>query len=353
MIHRFSNYFESFNKKMILKYYAFDFDDNILYMPTKIHMEEKSNDGTWLPKSVSTSEFAEVRNDKEKWRIPSDAFSEFRDFGPRGEEAFLLDTISAISNEKFGPAWSDFVECLTNGSLFAIITARGHESNAIRLGIEWIIDNVLTKDEIYLMYNNLVKFSYLFSPDKNIEFDRILRGIPSQNSLIKTYLDNCDFIGVSSPSRGGTPDNPEMAKEEALIKFNKKINGFAKKIGLKAKIGFSDDDLKNVKHIEDLVDGFSHERFSNISEFIVKGTKNPKSITRKVRKMIETSNQAPGLESSVLKFTQFGNMTSHLYPEDIDIRQDDIASSFRKATKYLAKTSKNILGKRKRKKSSK
>src|SRR5690606_35019183 len=131
-----------------------------------------------------------------------------------------------------GPSWEDFIECLINGSLFSIITARGHESNTMRLGIEWIIDNVMSNDDLYEMYNNLLKFTYLFKEEDS--FDRILRGKPSDNKLFKLYLDNCDFVGVSAPSRGGSPANPEVAKEEALMDFKGKIDKFAKSIGVKA-----------------------------------------------------------------------------------------------------------------------
>jgi hypothetical protein len=202
------------------------------------------------------------------------------------------------------------------------------------------------------MYSNLLKFAYLFNQDTTQE--RILKGKPSENKLVKEYLNNCDFVGVSSPSRGGSPDNPEKAKEEALLEFQDKIDGFASKRGLKAKIGFSDDDLKNVKHIEDLYTNLSKERFPNIIEFTVKGTKNPENITKKVRtmesKINETSQQAPGTENSVLKFTQFGNMAAQLNPQGPDQRQDDFDNQFKRQTKYLAKTSKDILGGKKSKK---
>ena len=114
-----------------LLYYAFDWDDNILSMPTVIHMDHLI-DGDWVPEDVSTADFAKVRGDSENWRVingdPAAAFSEFRDNGPRGMNAFLEDVKKAISMKRFGPAWSDFIECLSNGSVFAIITARGHES---------------------------------------------------------------------------------------------------------------------------------------------------------------------------------------------------------------------------------
>jgi hypothetical protein len=345
-------YLKKFNEninKYFLKFYAFDWDDNILYMPTKIHMD-KLIDGEWVPTDVSTAEFADVRNDKENWRIlnndPDEAFSEFRDFGPRGENAFLDDAKSAISSNKLGPAWDDFIECLSNGSLFAIITARGHEADAMRKGIEWIIDNVLSSDQLYEMYNNLLKFAYLFKSD--VEFDRMLKGNPSNNDLVKLYLDNCEFVGVSAPSRGGSPSNPEKSKEEALMDFKRKIDKFSSQIGIKAKIGFSDDDIKNVKHIEDLIDNLNHEQFPNIIHYVVKGTKDPSMITKKVKTLTETSHQTPGLESSVMAFTQFNNMTNRLYPKGMDGRQDDYLNEFRRKTEFIAKNSKEILKKKKK-----
>jgi hypothetical protein len=36
----------------VLLYYAFDWDDNILVMPTKIHMEKRVGD-RWIPTTVS------------------------------------------------------------------------------------------------------------------------------------------------------------------------------------------------------------------------------------------------------------------------------------------------------------
>ena len=354
MIKRFNQFISENKDSEYLLYYAFDWDDNILNMPTKIHMDHLV-DGEWIPTEVSTAEFAEVRNDKDNWRIDYGvAFIEFRDQGERGDLAFLEDVKSAITQGKFGPAWDDFIECLSNGSLFAIITARGHEADAMRKGIEWIIDNILTEEQVYSMYNNLLKYSYHFSDSRGEDKDRILRGQPSQNELIKNYLDNCDLVGVSSPSRGGSPDNPEKAKEDALLLFKAKVNDFAEKLGKKAKVGFSDDDLKNVKHIEDLIDNLHKEQFPNIVEFSVKGTKDPKNITKKVRtmesKVNETSQQTPGTENSVLKFTQFGNMAAQLNPQGPDQRQDDFANQFKRQTKYLAKTSKDILGNKKRKK---
>ena len=357
MIKKFNHFISESKDSEYLLYYAFDWDDNILNMPTKIHMENLV-DGEWVPKSVSTAEFADFRNDKENWRVDYNvAFVDFRDQGERGDKAFLEDTKTAISQGKFGPAWDDFIECLSNGSIFAIITARGHEAPAMRMGIEWIIDNILTEDQLYQMYNQLMKYSYFFG-DTNVENERILRGQPSKNPLISSYLDSCEYVGVSSPSRGGSPANPEKAKEDALLDFKAKVNDYAQNVGISAKIGFSDDDLGNVKHIEDLIDNLKNEQFPNIVEFVVKGTKDPENITKKVlsreEPVTETSQQTPGLESSVLPFTQFNNMTNKLYPSGSLNRQDDFANQFRRQVDYLSKNSKEMRKEiKKNKKSSK
>jgi hypothetical protein len=226
----------------------------------------------------------------------------------------------------------------------------------MRRGVEWIIDNVLSEEQIFSLYNNLLKFAYYY--DISTERDRILKGIPSQNELIKLYLDNCDFVGVSAPSRGGTPDNPEKAKEEALLSFKSKVDRLSGQLGMKAMIGFSDDDLGNVAHIEALADNLNHEQFPNIIKFVVKGTKDPENITKKVTMMnlpeepiSETSHQTPGLENSVLPFTQFGNMTARLNPTDAMTRQDDFYNQFKRQVDYLAKTSKELRKNKKRKSS--
>ena len=343
MITKYSKFFESDTSKkknLTLSYYAFDWDDNILYMPTVIHMEMRQGD-EWVPVDVSTKDFAEKRNDPD-YRLldqsPESAFSEFRDNGPRGESAFLEDLKSAISQKEFGPAWGDFVECLSEGALFAIITARGHESGPMRMGVEWLIDNVLTEEQLNEMYNNLLKFEYLFKDSS--ESERLLRGVPSKNPVIKRYLDNCEFIGVSSPSRGGSPSNPEKAKEIALIGFKEKVNQFAKSLGVTAKIGFSDDDPGNVKHIEDLVKNLHHETFSHIKEFNVKKTTG--GDIEKFRRTIESnisSDGTPGLEGSVMKFTQYNNMKDTLFTDS----EDSGNTSLKRGSKQLAKMSKEIL----------
>ena len=146
-----------------LYYYAFDWDDNIIHMPTIIHMEHLI-DGKWVAEDVSTDMYAVIRKDNTNWRpINNNSYEsllEFRDTGKRGDNAFIEDCIISIKNKDFGPSWKDFISCIKNGSIFAIITARGHMSITLRKAIEYIINNVMTDDDIDMMYNNLIKFYY-------------------------------------------------------------------------------------------------------------------------------------------------------------------------------------------------
>lgn len=305
-----------------LLYYAFDWDDNILRMPTVIHME-RLVDGDWVPTDVSTAEFAVVRSDSENYRLlngdPAAAFSEFRDNGPRGGEAFLLDVKKAIAESRFAPAWNDFIECLTSGALFAIITARGHEPEGMRPGIEYIIDSVLTDEQKQDMYNHLLSYLYMYKSENIDEVPRILQDLstPSKDPIVKAYLDNCDLVGVSAPSRSGSASNPEKAKEDALMEFTDKVDRFASMVGRKAMIGFSDDDPGNVKHITDLAKNLHHERFANIVSFTVKDTNKPSEPKKFVRTFDRFSEgNDPLLASTISMRTPNAAMSGDLDMKD-------------------------------------
>jgi hypothetical protein len=327
-----------------LLYYAFDWDDNILNMPTVIHME-KFIDGDWVPTDVSTSDFAVVRGDSDNWRIlngdKSAAFSEFSDNGPRGEDAFLLDVKKAITENRYAPAWEDFIECLTSGAIFAIITARGHEPEGMRPGIEYVIDNVLNDDQKQKMYNHLLAYLYMFK-DENIDnVPKLLEDLstPSKDPIVKTYLDNCDLVGVSSPSRSGSASNPEKAKEDALMQFADKADRFAKMVGKKVKIGFSDDDPGNVRHITDLAKNLHHERFANIISFTVKDTNKPQEPSKFVRTFDKFSEGIDPMQASTVSMrlpnaAMSGNIGG----------SDPHATALRIKSKELAKISDEITG---------
>ena len=359
MIKRFEKFSEEGTE---LHYYALDWDDNILHMPTKILMDRKDGDN-WVPIEASTAEFAKFRQDTENFRLrdndPSKAFSEFRDTGARGDSAFLEDVKTAVTQNYLAPSWDAFIKCLTEGALFAIITARGHEPNSIRKGVEFIIDNVLAKlpsinpnftlaDE---MFQHLRKFGYFFGTEHSDESQ--LRGTPSQNSLVKSYLDSCSFFGVSSPTFAqefgeASASNPEVAKEIALKFFIERCNEFGRNIGAKeVSVGFSDDDPKNVEHVEK----FFKENLPNMGvKLSLIKTTDPKLPGGEMKKFTETSHQTPGLESSVLPFTKWNNMTQRLYPSSKDAPTDDYHNRLKNFTNQSQDLYKKFGYKRKKKK---
>lgn len=344
MIKRYSQYILEDVSKIDLHYLALDWDDNILHMPTKIHMDHLVN-GEWIPEDVSTAKFAEIRGDKENWRLrnndPTQAFSEFRDTGKRGSKAFLEDTIEAIDKGEFGPSWDAFIEYLSKGTIFSIITARGHEPSSIRTAVEYIIDNVLTDGQKVELYSHCLKFAYLFRTDYD-SYDRIPKGQISKTRLIIDYLDNCDFYGVSSQycinkfNLDASALEPEKAKEMAIKEFTKKIDNFGKKIGANVSLGFSDDDVRNVKHIEKL---FRDELALNYAmKYNIYDT-SKREIKGGVRtrikgNLVETQtsfgsgNATWGTDSSILPFTKWNNMTQNLYPSGAN-SNDDYQNQFR------------------------
>lgn len=370
MIRRF-NENKNFSQDTVkLRYWAFDWDDNILDMPTKILMDQNVA-GSWKPVEVSTAEFAQVRNDTENYRIrngsPVEAFSEFRDTGIRGNRAFIEDVEHCIEEGHFAPAFEKFLECLSEGGIFSIITARGHEPSSIKQGVEYIIDNVLTQragsvtgmtmaDE---MFQNLKKFKYWFESQGGTSYK--LSGKPSSDPLVQEYLNHCDYFGVSSESfakkfSGGSVQAPEESKKQALIYSINRCFAYAKQLEeimnrpVRVTYGMSDDDPKTSQHIKDLFRDITNED-SELSDYIslyyfqttggvVDKTKF--EAEKEIQNFKESSHQATGLESSVMPFTKWNNMTQRLYPSSPDNRTNDYANQMKNHIGYTTDLSKNV-----------
>lgn len=235
-----------------LKYYAFDWDDNLVHMPTKIILLDKNGSET----PMSTEDFATYRS-----KIGNEDFSyngktivdyapkPFRFFGVDGDRDFLIDAMKA----KIGPAWTDFREAINNGSIFAIITARGHNPETLKEAVyNYIQGNFggISKEQLL---KNLKKYRDFSGEEKM-----------SDDELIRSYLELNKYNPVSF---GVAEDaaNPEEAKVLAMANFVKYVKAMAtvlqksaflkkdvanKFIPKKPTIGFSDDDEKNVYSIK-------------------------------------------------------------------------------------------------------
>ena len=246
----------------IVRAYSFDWDDNIMKMPTTIKLLQNIN-GEWTPIDVSTNKFAQVRKD-ENYKLADDAFINFRE-----DETFLNDLKIAIENEEFAPSFEKFKEALLYANPISIITARGHTPKALREGMNFVIANTFTEDEIMLMVNNII--------DRNPE---VSGGSPVE--VLDFYLDSHEYHPVTSKefadrfgTEHGSALNPEENKKIAfrdyvgrvILNTRKMIDGdYA---GLS--IGFSDDDLGNIEAMESFIDEELKYEFPEVS-FIIYDT---------------------------------------------------------------------------------
>lgn len=237
--------------EMRLRTYIFDWDDNILYMPTTIKMDKKT-DGGWEPIDVPTDEFPHVRTNTEYRLRNNDPFVAFADF--RESKPFIEDTIKAIHMGKFAPSADKFKEALIHANPFGINTARGHKPNILRDGVRLFIDMVFTDEEKSEMVENIRK---ILNQTKGLTDDQ----------SIDFYLDEMgEYYPVSSDEFGqrfgldvtGGAANPEHAKKVAIEHFVRKIFKNAKTLVdsdyKKMSVGFSDDDLGNVKAVEKFIE---------------------------------------------------------------------------------------------------
>jgi hypothetical protein len=189
-----------------MKYYAFDWDDNIMMMPTKIILKDENDNEV----GMSTEDFAEYRSEigvkpfnYKGSTIVGYADEPFRNFRTGGDKQFKIDAMKG----KPGPAWSDFVEAINNGSIFSIITARGHNPETIKDAIY----NLIVSDHMGINKDLLIKNLRKFRDFTNME-DK------SDMELIKDYMDMNKYYPVSFGTDAGAA-NPEELKVQAMKEF--------------------------------------------------------------------------------------------------------------------------------------
>lgn len=266
-----------------LKYYIFDWDDNILHMPTSIHLERRLENGNWVPHSVSTAVFSVIRSDTENYRPPDgsweNAFRDFRDFEINNENIFLRDTRMAIDrvvsgSEKAAPSFEKFKTSLIEGRLFAIVTARGHSPGIIREGVAYFIRNVLNGEEQQSMLGNLRGYIACFDPQYDDADDE---------EVLRYYLNHNKYHGVMSPEfrqqtgqPPGASPNTESGKQFAIKDFVEHVIMITKERGIEkpVSVGFSDDDEANVIAVENYVRTALALEFPSI-KFVVYYTSDP------------------------------------------------------------------------------
>jgi len=278
------------------KYYIFDWDDNILRMPTRIHLEKLGEDGVWRPVSVSTATFALVRTDAEHYRFPTEggrkaAFRDFEDApdSALADRAFIRDTHAALARiaagEMPGPSFTTLRKTLREGRIFAIVTARGHSPETIREAVKIFIETVLNPAERAEMMANLRGYRHCF--DKVTAFG-------TDEEELDIYLSMCRYNAVTNPDfrermaedrdfgarLAETPSAraPELAKEFAIRDFIEHLLHTIRRTGGAGgrgiAVGFSDDDPGNVRAVSDYIRRELSTRYSGC-KFVVYDTSDP------------------------------------------------------------------------------
>jgi len=257
------------------KYYAFDWDDNLLFMPTSIILlSDKDNE---VP--MSTEDFAEHRQQigKEPFNYKGTAIVDFapnpfRNFRSEGDKRFVLDSLLAQP----GPSWNDFVECINGGSIFAIITARGHNPKTLREAVYNLIMSNHLGINGKTLSGNLKRYRNLGG---DVDVDGKTISTLTKNEL-NEYLNLCRFEPVTFGD--GDAANPEEGKIKAMRNFISYCKEMAQEIGEKAFfkndivnneiepiIGFSDDDERNIEKMK----GFLEKEYekSPVKTYLTKG----------------------------------------------------------------------------------
>jgi hypothetical protein len=217
-------------------------------MPTKIIVKDEDGDEV----GMSTEDFAHHRLqigvepfEYDGHTIVGFSDAPFRYFRVEGDKQFVIDSMLA----KPGPAWNDFVEAINNGSIFSIVTARGHTPSVMREAVY----NMIVSNHMGINSNELIK---------NLEKFRDLEGVgkSSKRDMILEYLNMCRFYPVTYGE--GSATNPEEGKIKALKDFVDYVKRISKMINKKAylknkisnrftpMIGFSDDDLRNLEKVK-------------------------------------------------------------------------------------------------------
>ncbi len=282
------------------KYYIFDWDDNILHMPTLIHLERKGKDGVWRPVRVSTSTFALVRTDEEHYRMPLTGGREaaFRDFqdAPGSQRsadaddlAFIRDTRAALAKVASGtapcPSFETLRKTLREGRIFAIVTARGHAAETIQKAVRVFIEEVLTPEEREEMMENLRGYRYCFDKVEHFGTDE---------EELDYFLSMCRYHAVTSPdfknrlsddedfcarwTEATSERRPELAKEFAIRDFVDHLFRTMQRTGgtggRQVAVGFSDDDSGNVNAVSEFIREELSRHYSSF-KFVVYDTSDP------------------------------------------------------------------------------
>ena len=229
---------------------CYDWDDNIIFMPTNIVLFHKKNNSEVF---LTTEQFAHYRsyigknknffttkkkmtNEGEKrnfkdYEIRGDEHgkkSSFREFRDCKNKYFIKHLEEALESKEFAPEWKHFVKtlnCRDKARNTFIITARGHSPETIYEGLK------------LLQKKKIIKYI-----------------IPKKNIYPVSYLNTDNAYG------------PQEFKFKVIEDIILKANDLGK-----SKVYFSDDDHKTYSHIKESIQNIKKELCHHV-EIVLKYT---------------------------------------------------------------------------------
>lgn len=245
------------------KYYIFDCDDNLLHLDTVTTVVSKE---TGKIVKWTSEQFSEIKKNnlfhlyeplQGDWAI---SYREFGDENYDGEpfNRFERDVRRAIEagESSRGPSYYAFVKCVSEGHIFGILTARGHESGTLKCGLRALILEGLDRQ---VVIEGLYNFLCTYYPSQ-YKLSDVKTNI---DEYVNMYLDHCVFVGISSPAfmkkhsfdQQETIYNGKKVAIEDIVKYfvsitpeelrHSKTNPIS--------IGFSDDDILNQDSARDKI----------------------------------------------------------------------------------------------------
>ena len=200
-------------------FYFFDFDDNVVHLPTKIVLFHRD---TSEEKEVSTSEFALMRNDLGKkdtvWEsyeirmAKNGSYRNFRHHEPEDlqgkEQPMIRDMVEALQSpigDWRGPSWDFFKHAVDSNRPVSIITARGQHPHTIRRAINMLVQN--RELSAHPNYLSVFPLSYpdtvrQLNGDENTSIPELKR-----RAIIKCVTDAFECYGQSPHHRFGMSDD--------------------------------------------------------------------------------------------------------------------------------------------------
>jgi len=219
-------------------FYFFDFDDNVAYLTTPIVIFNKEtgaertlSSGEWaryhsnIGKSGPFSNYTVDYNDETgSFRYFRDQQLSFIDKVVRRKQTFLSDIEKALMQADYSwkaPSWNCFFHATYNKRPTSVITARGHQKETIREGIDLLVrDGHLPHQPNYLsifpVTNPQVRVSELNDPNLKAGVADLKREAINQSveEALKLYGNNPHHrFGMSDDD----PKNVELITEEMKV----------------------------------------------------------------------------------------------------------------------------------------